>query len=276
MPDDLEIKIKEQIAKLERKECSLQEAFNEVQRLKLCGLTLENVLLHPVKYSKKGFWAALDDCRVIDSTKLTERQKKYYKIAMPLGAFLSFGVWAIPHELMHAGINKLTGGINHEIVLNKIYGADFVHSFFPDIQSKLMLPFIGGYVNAAPSSDIAGIIMSIAPYALTPIGVYFIQKSCDKQSAKYWVIGAGLVGAHSCGVLGDFFVAGRYVTNAVCKKLYKDPYEIMKQEQVSGFDTIVLGATLVAGFLLGNRIMGYTYRLAKGTVNSLRTYLSKT
>lgn len=70
--------------------------------------------------------------------------------------------------------------------------------------------------------------------------------------------------------MGDFYKAGTTLTGTIAQKVYKHPKEIRQQEQISSFDLAVLGATLVGGFLLGNRIMSYTYRLSKGLVNSVR------
>lgn len=171
-------------------------------RKKLYMLTLGEVLQHPLQYSKGGFFEILSDVRVKDVSNLPKKYVPFIQAGSILASIYAFGLWSLPHELIHAGINKLTGGINHEIVLNKIHGADFIHHAFPDIESRLMIPFIGGYVRAEPVNDVAAIATTLAPYLLTPLGVYFIQRSAEKQTLVYWTAGIGLMGAHAGGIMG--------------------------------------------------------------------------
>jgi len=278
MQEDIESKIKEHFAKFERKECTFEELILEITKIKLCELTIDDVLRHPIKYSKGGITEIIEDVQVINPTALTDKQKKIYKYLLPISAMISAGIWSIPHELIHAGINKATGGTNLEIALNKIYGADLVNAIYPGIQSKLLIPFIGGYVRAEPANDIAEIAMRIAPYAMTPLGIYLMQNALKKQNTTYWIMGAGIMATHLGGIIGDFYSIGRKITDKICTTIYKSPEQMKKDNEqygVSITDKLAIGAILVGGFILGNRIMGYSYRLSKGLVNSARKYFKK-
>lgn len=272
MKSELEKLLPRNMTPEEKKEAirALETRIEQEQRK---YITISEVLKHPLKYSSGGLKEMGTDLRVIDISKMTKRQKIACKIAMPLGGILSFGMWAMPHELIHAGINKLTGGTNEEIVLNRIYGADIIHAIIPQVQSKLMTPFCGGYVQINPASDLGNLATTIAPYALTPLGVYLIQKAEEKQNKKYGIAGAGLIYAHAGGLIGDFYSLGRKTIQITCKTiLHKDPLGPTKANVPTHYETLLLGTTVIAGFLIGNRIMSYTYRLSKGLVNSVRNY----
>lgn len=275
MPTDLENKIQEQIAKFEKKEISFNELILENKRIKLFELTFEEVLRHPITYSKGGLGEIMGDIEVLNPENLTEKQKKFYAFLLPASSLLSAGIWSMPHELLHAAVNKATGGKNLEIALNKMYGADFWHAIFPQIESKLMIPLLGGYVRAQPANELSDIAATLAPYVMTPIGVYLMQNALKKQNTKYWIIGSGLMVMHLGGVIGDFCSVGQKITRKICTTIYKNPEEMNKnneQNGVSAADSIAIGAVFVCGFLLGNKIMSYTYRLSKGLVNSARKY----
>ncbi len=275
MPSDLENKITQQIQKFEKKEISFNDMVLEIKRLKLFELTIEDVLRHPLKYSKGGFGEIISDMQVLNPEKLTEKQRKSYAFLLPAASMLSAGIWAMPHELLHAAVNKATGGKNLEIVLNKMYGADFWHAIFPQIESKFMIPILGGYVRAQPANEISSIAVTLAPYVMTPIGIYFMQNALKKQNTKYWLIGSGLMVSHAGGVIGDFFALGQKITQKICTTIYKSPQQIEqnKEQHTDSFaDNMAISAALVFGFLIGNRIMGYSYRLSKGLLNSARKY----
>lgn len=256
----------------EKQQKILQQKEYETNR----ALTLTEVLKHPLKYSKSAWRELSDDFKVIDPKKLSKKQALKINTIGFLGGMASFGIWSTPHELIHAGINKLTGGQNLEIVINQFYGGDLAHAISPDIQSKLMIPLIGGYVQIEPSSAIANIGISIAPYALTPLGVYLMQKSRETQKLKYLLIGSGLIYAHWGGALGDFYSIGRQTilsTYNTITQQDKKQTDIPKPQTTA--ESALLATTLIGGFIIGNKIMSYTYRLSKGLTNTIRNYFKK-
>lgn len=240
-------------------------------------ITLSEVLLQPTKYFKQGGIKEIrEDLRINAKNPTSKPKLRVYNLGLNIALFTSFGVWSIPHELIHAGVNKLTGGTNLEIVLNKLYGADLWQKIIPEIQSKIMIPFIGGYVQTQNNGIAGDIATTLSPYLMTPLGIYFVKKSGEKNNNLiYWTLGAGLLASHAGGVIGDFFTLGREITGKVCETVYKKPKEILAQETFSILDTLAFCTVLVGGFLLGNRIMGYTYRLSKGLVNSAKNYFNK-
>lgn len=238
------------------------------KREKETSYTLSEVLNHPIKYSQRGFKEAASDpfCAdiTVDNDVFSEnsncknekikfsRKLRFYSCIMA-----AFGVSSVPHELIHAGVNKLTGGVNKEIVINKFYGGDIIHYFFPEIQSKWMIPLIGGYVMPENTSYASNMATSIAPYILlTPLGVYLLNKSKEKKNLALAYLGGGLVAGHAGGIIGDFFSIGKLTINEVSTLLNKN----FQPDFLSTF----------AGFCLGTLILSYTYRLSKGAVNSIQ------
>ncbi len=185
-----------------------------------------------------------------------------------LGTIVSFGFFTVPHELMHAGMNIVTGRGNKEIVINKLFGGDLYHWLIPSIESKLLLPFIGGYVQ--PESQeihLANIAVSLAPYVLTPVGIYLVQEGKKKKSIPCAIAGSGLVAGHIGGVIGDFFNAGYTLVHETT--LFTAQAMGYTAEQCQNNDLLKFGI-VVGGLYVGSRIMSFTYRLAKAGVNHIR------
>jgi len=286
MSDPLEKRIQDEMDYIFRKDLSLEETKKDLRAVICEGtkcsvgsplpITLSDVLSKPLTYfSPKGIDEIMLDIRPISFEEPTKTQRILRTIGLNLYIAGSFGVWAMPHELLHAAMNNLTGGITKEIVVNKLYGGDLWHAAFPDIQTKFLFPLIGAYVNVQPAGHFAEITTLLAPYALTPLGIYLVQKSKEDDKKMYWIAGVGLLGAHAGGIIGDFFAVGQKITGTAAQAMYKHPDEIQLQQHKSLSDNLVFGAALVGGFLLGNRLMGYTYRLSKGLVNSVRNIYKK-
>jgi hypothetical protein len=189
-----------------------------------------------------------------------------------LTALLSFGLISIPHELIHAGVNLFTGGKNAEIVINRLYGGDLVHLINFNVQSKLLIPLIGGYVYPfSYGSEVGKAAVSVAPYVLTPIGIYLMQKARENSSLSLAVAGAGALVIHCGGILGDFFKFGRDTFyNAANGYAY-----------LFGFDSYnthnfwMAFPLTVGGFYLGSKVCSLSYRLSKAGVNYCRSALKK-
>ncbi|PIN81699.1 hypothetical protein COV11_01355 [Candidatus Woesearchaeota archaeon CG10_big_fil_rev_8_21_14_0_10_30_7] len=181
---------------------------------------------------------------------------------------LGFGYSSIPHELIHAGTNKLLGGQNLEVVINKFYDLGLSNYLIPGVESKFLFPIIGGYVRPDPAqlSDASFMIMGAAPYILTPLGIYLLQKGKENKSLPLAIFGSGLILGHAGGMIGDFWNMGKIafynaselIHNFVGAQNFEESYNNL------GF----LGRS--AGFYLGWKAMNFTYRLSKSVVNTLR------
>lgn len=239
---------------------------NLSQREKQTNYKLSDVIKHPLKYCTKGFSEASSDPFAADITidnhildrDYTEKNKvkSIRKLRFYSCILAAFGATSVPHELIHAGVNKLTGGVNHEIAINKFFGGDIVHYFIPEVQAKWMIPMMGGYVKFDNPSYLGKTATVIAPYIMTPLGIYLLNKSKEKKNLVMAYLGGGLVAGHAGGIIGDFFGMG----NMTIDKLFSSINPQYSPDLI----------TNIAGFCLGTVILSYTYRLSKGTVNSLQ------
>ncbi len=185
--------------------------------------------------------------------------------------FASFGaVWSTPHELIHAGVNSLTGGVNKEIVLNRLYGGDLWAQIIPGVEAKVMVPFIGGYVVPEYNNTWGAIATNVAPYALTSLGIYLVQKGRENKSLTVSTLGVGLVAAHVGGIVGDWMNQGRLIVGntieGVCHAFGTEPPQDNQ--------ALNLAAT-VGSFYLGAKLMTAAYRISKGSVTSLRQWYAE-
>lgn len=182
--------------------------------------------------------------------------KRWYHNLAEVGlTLLGFAAFTAPHELIHAATNQLTGGTTKEIVVNRLYGGDLYHLLHQGIESRVLFPLIGGYVKVDEGSALAKIAVCAAPYVLTPLGIYLMQKGKEKRSLVKATLGAGLIAAHAGGVIGDFNTLGKTLVH-----------------QVTGTDHegILKYAFAIAGFYLGCKVLGFTYRLSKAAVHLFR------
>ncbi len=254
-----------------RKKFRLAHSLIKIKRAP--ELTLDKVLRDPKKYSKAAFWDMANEFGgFIDARAAKNKYPRIAKLAYFSSAIAAFGVSALPHELIHAGVNILTSGVNKEIVLNKFFGGSLWASIIPEVQAKWLFPLIGGYVNIEPANRLSHMLTLIAPYCLTPAGIAMFYSGLKRKNAALFTVGAGIVGGHTGGVIGDFWNTGRIMLYQ-CSDLVS---------QVVGYDKTPENTELllalpvaVAGFFIGNRIMSYSYNLMKGTYNSLRNRFSK-
>jgi len=185
--------------------------------------------------------------------------------------FASFGaVWSTPHELIHAGVNSLTGGVNKEIVLNRLYGGDLWAQIIPGAEAKVMNPFIGGYVITDCNGTFGAIATAAAPYILTPLGLYLVQKGRENKSLAVSTLGVGLVAGHVGGIFGDWMNEGRLIVGNAIEGLC----HAFGTEPPQDNQALNLVAT-VGSFYLGAKLMTAAYRISKGTVNSLRQWYAE-
>ncbi len=219
--------------------------------------------------TRKGlFRESSNDCSFTDLFKGSNRLKVTKEMA---AAYAAFGVIVLPHELIHAGVNSLTGGVNKEIVLNRLYGGDLWAQLFPGIEVKVLNPFFGGYVAVENSSALGNIVTTIAPYPMTALGFYALQKGKEKKNIPLCAAGAALVYTHLGGVIGDWWRTGQIICRetmeSVCDLLGTQPPN--KSSLLGNF--IVVGG----GMVLGMKMLTASYRLMKGTVNSLRQWYAE-
>lgn len=228
--------------------------------------SVKDVLKHPLK---SAFGEIFTDMNFIDLFSGKTETRKRVKRDLSILASLSFIV--VPHELMHAGANVLCGNANKEIVINKLYGGDLWAYIIPGIESKLISPLIGGYVRAEFASYYSFVATSMAPYAMTPVGIYLLYKGKEKKSLTASIFGAGITGVHASGILGDFFSTG-------IATVYNSADSFYKFLGYNGVDTesnLSKFLLLAGGLYLGTKIMGFSYRFSKACINYLRNTFKK-
>lgn len=229
--------------------------------------TVRDVLRHPLTPAWKEIMKDLDFTSLFSGGKLKKALKN------DLSTLLAFGAIVGPHELIHAGVNSATGGVNKEIVINKLFGGDLYHLINSRIDADWLIPLFGGYVKIGEySSKLAEAGVSLAPYALTPIGIYLMSKGKEKKSLPYAISGAGLIAVHAGGVIGDFFHLGRLM-------MYETADFIAHTVGYQSFDADDSWATIplaAGGFYAGYKALSFTYRLCKAGVNYCRKKFKKT
>lgn len=252
-------------------------ALNCLRAMKICQIkrnaqtTLDEVIKNPGRYSKRGFWDWQDEFTLFIESRVRNdgRAKRIAKkLGYVAGAMASFGISALPHELIHAGVNTLTGGVNKEIVLNKFYGGSLWAQIIPSVQAKWLIPFIGGYVDMEPAGKAEYITTAVAPYCMTPLGIMLFYSGLKRKNPYLLSVGAGLTCAHISGVLGDFWLTGRQlITGAVDMTYNFFGYNSPDYDKIN---FIAAAGIAIGGFYIGNRIMSYSYNLMKGGYNSLK------
>ena len=188
------------------------------------------------------------------------KRKRFWK---QIGAdYLSVIMWVPPHELMHAGVNKLLGGENKEIVFNKFFGGDLWASIIPGAQAKWMIPIIGGYVRPENPSDFAFATMALAPYAMTPLGIYMVLKGKKKENIPLTAAGSGLLAIHYGGIIGDWLNIGRLT-------LYDSVQSVAQlfDGDISSYKTGLLA--IFGGFLVGRYFMKKSYDVSRKAITSI-------
>ncbi len=183
-----------------------------------------------------------------------------------IAAFASFGFISLPHELIHAGTNYLTGGINKHIVINTLYGGSLWEKLIPGVESKLLFPPLGGHVDFTNPSAAGTIASAAAPYLLTPLGIYLMKKGKEKRNMILSAGGTGLALIHLGGVIGDWKLAGQKTLEKGVE-LMQDEMHLQKAQEYS-FTTNV--ALALGGIYIGSKLMAISYRASKATVNSIR------
>ncbi len=230
--------------------------------------TLEDFVKNPVKgISFKSIYNEIQ--ADLDFSHLFSGERKLLKTN--LAAFASFGAFSLPHELIHAGTNYLTGGVNKHIVINTLYGGPLWEKIIPGVESKLLFPLLGGYVEFTNPSTAGTITTAAAPYLLTSLGIYLMKKGKERESIILCASGAGLGLAHLGGIIGDWRIAGQK-TLEKSVELVQDTLHLQKSQEYNSVTNVAL---IIGGFYIGTKLMTISYRASKATVNSVRNLVNK-
>ena len=223
--------------------------------------TFRDVVRHP----RKSAWTEI--FQDLNYEELFDGSKKRKNRLNDLVVLASFGLTSIPHELIHAGTNLLTGGTNEKIVINSFYGGDLVHALYSGIDAKFLLPIIGGYVKVTEyGSTLGQFATGIAPYALTPLGIYMVAKGKEKRSLPLAIAGSGAVIAHAGGIIGDFFDLGKTA-------MYQTADFMANTVGLQNFDyddSWLKYPLAIGGFYVGSKVLSFTYRSFKSGVKAIR------
>lgn len=230
--------------------------------------TLEDFVKNPIKgISFKSIYDEIQED--LDFSYLFSGERKLLKTN--LAAFASFGIFSLPHELIHAGVNHLTGGTNKEIVLNTLYGGQLWEKIIPGVESKVLFPLLGGYVQFENPSTTGSLAATVAPYVLTPLGIYLMKKGKEKESILLCAGGAGLGLAHLGGIIGDWRLVGQKILGESVE-LVQDTLNLKTSPE---YENIALIGTVLGGVYIGSKLLAISYRASKATVNSVRNYVNK-
>lgn len=188
-----------------------------------------------------------------------------------LATIAAFGISAFPHEMIHAGTNLATGGVNEKIVMNTLYGGALWEKLIPGIESKWMFPLLGGYVQTENPSTAATIATAVAPYILTPLGIYLAKKGKEKESIVISAAGSGLIAAHLGGVIGDWQLVGQNLIKESVE-VVQDAFDVKTAPE---YEIEALLAMALGGLYIGSKLLAVSYRASKATVNSIQNYVNK-
>lgn len=218
-----------------------------------------------IKSPRKSAWDEI--FRDLNYEELFEGSKKRKSRLNDLVVLASFGLTSIPHELIHAGTNLLTGGTNEKIVINSFYGGDLVHKLYSGIDAEFLLPIIGGYVKIAEyGSTLGQFATGIAPYVLTPLGIYMVAKGKEKKSLPLAIAGSGALIAHAGGIIGDFFNFGRTAMYQTADFMANT----VGYDNFDASDSWMSFPLAMGGFYVGSKALSFTYRSFKAGVNAIR------
>ena len=222
---------------------------------------------------KKPLKSAWDEIfQDLNYEELFSGSKKRKSRLNDLAILASFGITSIPHELIHAGTNILTGGTNEQIVINRLYGGDLAHLVHSGIDAKLLLPIIGGYVKIQEYGSMLGeLATSVAPYAMTPLAIYMVSEGKKRKSLPLAIAGSGMIISQAGGIIGDFFHFGRTIMYETADFVANT----VGYQHFDADDSWMAFPLAVGGFYLGSKSLSFSYRLFKSGVNYCRNLFKK-
>ncbi len=227
---------------------------------------LKEVVRRPLKSA----WSEI--FQDLNYEELFSGSKKRKSRLNDLAILASFGISAVPHELIHARTNILTGGTNEQIVINRLYGGDLAHLVYSGIDAKLLLPILGGYVKFQEYGSVLGELATcVAPFVMTPLGIYMVSEGKKRKSLPLAIVGSGMIIAQAGGIIGDFFHFGKTV-------MYETADFVANTVGYQNFDADDSWMALplaVGGFYLGSKALSFSYRLSKSGVNYCKNLFKK-
>ncbi|GEM_PF-6277303 len=224
--------------------------------------SLRDVVLQPFNF---GIPVMVNDVNYPGLFRLGAK-KKWAAIA--LFAVASLYMYTLPHELIHAGVNVLSGGENQKIVFNTLYGGGIYEMIIPGVQSELLSPLTGAYVMTVNPHFFGRVTSVLAPYAMTPLGVFMALEGKSRRNLPLWAAGAGLVLNHMGGILGDFFSFGTELVAKPAVMFYQaQGYADFDRE--TGFLTAL--SLMAASFYVGAKAAGISYKLFRNSIQYVRS-----
>ncbi|MBI4151344.1 hypothetical protein HY496_00095 [Candidatus Woesearchaeota archaeon] len=258
----------EEIETQEEKVERLRESFNIKWNEFKETVKQEEDLKVEMFYQSFGLDALID----LDYHELFKGSDRRKRVLNDLAILASFSLTVVPHELLHAGANILTGGENEKIVINRLYGGDLVHWLSPSIDVELLNPFVGGYVQPSEFGSVPGAIATgLAPYLLTPLAVYALAKGKEKKSLPLAIAGSGAVIGHVSGVLGDFLNVGRIAVYSAADTVGQ-ALDFSIDQWGDSWLRYPLG---FGAFYVGWKVMSETYSFCRNNVPGIKSALDR-
>ncbi len=261
------LKTYEQEGRISQEEkVKLEQKIEELIHNEIRNETVWEVLKNPFK---KYFRNIFMDLNYEELFKGDNKRKSRLN---DLAIFLSFGYTSVPHELLHAGTNKALGGVNEEIVINKFFDLGLSQYLIPGVESKFLLPIMGGYVkpDMTKINNLEHALVTFAPYILTPLGIYLVQKGKEKKCLPLAIAGSGAILSQAGGILGDFLSLGSNAVNTGTEFIYTT----LGGQNYQEFANAMWLPMLVGGFFVWLKTATFSYRLFKAGINQLRNTFS--
>src|SRR3989344_6382324 len=222
--------------------------------------SLKDVIKHPIQYSK---WDGIQEIFSDLNYESLFKKNKFKSALNDLFIFASFGLSTIPHELLHAITNTITGGKNNEIVINKLYGGDLAELIDPELKSRWLFPIFRGHVDIANyGSELAKYATGLSPYIMTPLGIFLLKEAKKRKSLPLAFLGSGALTSHVGAVIGDFANTG--------KNIISDTFKFLGVDAYNDDNWLIRIPIMMGGIYLGAKIASFSYRFFKSSINSLQ------
>lgn len=217
-----------------------------------------------------GFEYAAQDlgrvCEIVDKEKSVKYWKNWIKRSLPLAAGITITapVSLFAHEALHAATNKLLDGINYQIYMSPAMGGDLVKKIVSYVTTSQELAkgdnasYLGRAVMGQNSeiTIFGSALISAAPYALSILGVYLVNKSIREKDLFKAGVGISL----AVPLLNNWNGKGEDLVH-IAQCLFYQLHDIMP----SASNYLMENLDVVGGALLASM----TYALAAKTSDAL-------
>jgi len=194
--------------------------------------------------------------------------KKVWRIQKNLYSILAGIYVAIPiHEILHGVAGRLLGYENQKIVINSMDGGYIWEKIIPWVTSEHLPFWKGGYVEVkgAQATLSENLLFSLAPYIMTPIGIYLLLEGKRKKCLPMVIAGCGFVEGHAESVFGDMAISAGNIMVAAADYLYKTVgYQMNLDEQGVKYILAVPAAVIAFG------LWRYSYHFFRKGINYCR------